>query len=392
MAKRYSSVLGVDVGSHTIKVVEIKLQGRQPVVSALGMVPTPPGTVDHIGVHDSESTAFALKQAISESGASVPDAIVSLSGQGSVLVRTLEVQNMSDSELKQHMEWEFTRNIPFAESTVETDFKAYPPTAPDAQNLDVVMAIATRSAVDNLVAMLKKAGKKAAAIDVEPLGLLRAMNMSQNGQMAGKRVCLVEVGHKTTSINIYQDEKLLMPRQVPIGGELFTRAIADNMGMSFEEAELAKHTQATLPESAALAAAPNMGATVQSYNPFADDAGSAPADAPAEAPVESAPVAAPNQFYAAMAQPLDEFVSEVRRSIDYFKSKGGDVDAVLLCGGGSKLGNMDKFLASALGMSVEMFDPMGGLEVSPRKGDPELASNHRADFAVAVGNGLHICF
>jgi len=44
-------------------------------------------------------------------------------------------------------------------------------------------------------------------------------------------------GHKTTSINIYRNGKLLMPRQIPIGGEMFTRAIADGLGISMAEAE-----------------------------------------------------------------------------------------------------------------------------------------------------------
>lgn len=394
MAKRYTSVLGVDVGSQTVKVAEIKLQGRQPVLTALGMAPTPVGAVDHVGLHDPEAVAVAVKQACADAGVTVPDVVASLAGQSAILVRTMEVPNMSEGEMKGHMEWEFSRTNPFTETTVETDFKAYPPVDPAAQNVDVVMAMAARSSVDTMVTMIKRAGKKAAALDVEPLALLRGLSLNYDQAIQGKHVCVVDIGCKTTSISIFKDEKLLMPRQVPIGGEMFTRAIADNLGMGFDEAEQAKRVEAELPANAVAAPAYNpFGAaepTVQSYNPFADPSDPAPVPAEPAAPVPA--MEQTNRFYSAMAQPLDEFVAEIRRSIDYFRSKGGDVDLVLLSGGGAKLRNLDKFLTSALGVNTELFDPMRNVQVSLRKGDPSLAQDHRQDFAVAVGNGLHICY
>lgn len=414
MAKKYNSILGVDIGSQTIKIAEVRLQGRQPAVTALGMAQTPEGAVDHIGVHDSDSVGQVLKQLCAASGVSVGDVVVSMAGQGSVLVRTLEVPNMNDSELKQHMDWEITRNIPFAESTVVSDFKAFPPETAGAQNMDVVMAIAPQSAVDLIVDLVKKAGKKTAALDVEPLGLARSLAMSYESDLQGKNVCVVEIGHKTTSINIYRDGKLLMPRQVPLGGEMFTRAIADTMNVSFEEAEHMKHTKGEVPANAA-AAQPQAtfnpfdtgGATQQfaPYNPFAD-ASEAPAEGGestgevAPAPEPEAPIPAPvemgmsdeaTRIYNAMAGILDEFTAEVRRSIDYYRSKGGEVDVIMLCGGGSKLKNLASFLETAVGLPSSMMDPLKNITMSAKKMD-DSADDTRNEFAVAVGNGLHICF
>ena len=414
MAKKYNSILGVDIGSQTIKIAEVRLQGRQPSVTALGMAQTPEGAVDHIGVHDSESVGQVLKQLCASSGVSVGDVVVSMAGQGSVLVRTLEVPNMNESELKQHMDWEITRNIPFAESTVVSDFKAFPPESAAAQNMDVVMAISPQSAVDLIVDMVKKAGKKTAALDVEPLGLARSLAMSYESDMQGKNICLVEIGHRTTSINIYRDGKLLMPRQVPLGGEMFTRAIADNMNVSFEEAEHMKHTKGEVPTS--VGAAPSTtfnpfdtgGATQQfaPYNPFADPSEAAPEGEPSAEATEVVPVPEPEMpvatpstgmsdeatgIYNAMAGILDEFTAEVRRSIDYYRSKGGEVDVIMLCGGGSKLRNLPSFLESAVGLPAQMLDPMRNITVNAKRADGD-SDDARNEYAVAVGNGLHICF
>src|SRR5437868_15042606 len=174
MAKKLSSVLGVDIGSRKIKVAELRAQGREPMISALGMIDTPEGAVDHTGVYNAEAVGIALKQAITQSGASVSHVVVSIAGQSSVLVRTLEVPRMNPTELKEHMQWEINRNIPFAESTVVSDFKPLQDTDPNSPNMDVVMAISPQSAIDTIMACVKKAGKNLAAIDVEPMALARS--------------------------------------------------------------------------------------------------------------------------------------------------------------------------------------------------------------------------
>ena len=409
MAKKLSSVLGVDIGSQTIKLAEVKLLGGKPTVTALGMAMTPEGAVDHIGIHDLDGVSNVLKQLCASTGASVGDVVVSIAGQGSVLVRTLEVPSMNDSELKQHMDWEITRNIPFAESTVVSDYKAFAPAPNNTQNMDVVMAISPQSAVDNLISLVKKSGRKPAAIDVEPLGIARALDMSYHDDFLGKSVCVVDVGHKTTSINVYKDGKLMMPRQVPIGGEMITRSIADGLGVSFEEAERLKADVGEIPANPGAVASYNpfdTGASMTTqafapYNPFAEPEEAEPGipelTETAAAEIVEAPVAPvqatgeADRVYGAMAAVLDEFVAEVRRSVDYYRSKGGDVDLLMVCGGGSKLRGLDKFLQASIGLNCVTLDPLKGVQLTAKKLD-NYREEDRQDFAVAVGNGLHICF
>lgn len=404
MAKKLSSVLGVDIGSRTIKVAEVKSQGREAVVTALGMIDTPEGSVDHTGVYNSDAVGAALKQLIGESGASSSHVVVSIAGQASVLVRTLEVPRMNPAELKEHMQWEINRNIPFAESTVVSDFQPLPGENHNTQNMDVVMAISPQSAIDTVIGCIKKAGKQTSAIDVEPLGLARSVKTSYADKFDEQTVCVVDVGYKTTSINIFKAGKLLMPRQVPIGGEMFTKAVADAMGVSVEDAEKLKAEKCSIPESAQPQASFGGGATqeFQPYNPFTDEPmpvqpaeaadGAGGDDAP---PASPAPVPAPagdNQVYNAIAPVLDEFVAEVRRSVDYFRSRGGDVNRVAVCGGGARLKGLAPFLETSLGMPCEVYDPLRNISVNARKATAEYVDEHRQEFAVAVGNGLHILF
>lgn len=454
MARKLTSVLGIDIGSSRIKVCEIKTVGKEPVVTALGIADTPDGAVDHTGIFNPDAVGDALKKAIADSGATAPFAIVSLAGQASVLVRTLEVPKMNPAELKDHMQWEINRNIPFAESTIVSDFKPLGGEDENAQNMDVVMAIAPQSAVDNVLQLTKRAGKTTEAIDVEPLSLARTIQQSYEDVAGSATTCLVEIGHKTTSINIYHGAKLLMPRQVPMGGELFTRALADGLGIGLEEAETTKRESLVIGEEVAdrlMAPTPfdagfgggYAGDATQDFtqfNPFADDVPAYSADtgyapdagyqapapidadpldygtpaafdadpsevppvtqsvpeatvAPDPVPYETTPVAAPEDpALTAILPVLEEFLGEVRRSIDYFRSRGGDVQTLYLTGGGAKLKGLDTFLGRSLGIECYGYDPMRRLNSNMRKVAPDFVEEHRNEFAIAIGNGLHIFF
>lgn len=387
MAKKLNSVVGIDIGSRTIKVAELRGQGKDVVVTALGMAATPEGAVDHTGIYNGDAVAGALKEALQKSGASVSQAVVSIAGQASVLVRTLEVPRMSANELREHMQWEINRNIPFSESTVVSDFKVLADEDPNSQNMDVVMAISPQSAIDGIMACVKKAGRQLAAIDVEPMGLARSLDASYGDDWKDQTVCIIDLGHKTTSINIYKNGKLLMPRQVPIGGEMFTKAIADKTGVPMSDAE---HTKLSIDLTNVPVAGGGGTQAFQPYNPFAEEAEPA-ADAPAAEPAAITPAAGGGPA-SAMNDVLSEFVSEVRRSIDYFKSRGAGVDRMSLCGGGAMMRGFAEYLGQSVGLPCDVYDPLKRLQVSAKKSQPEMLDQHRQEFAVAVGNGLYIFY
>jgi type IV pilus assembly protein PilM len=411
MAKKLTSALGVDIGSRTIKVAEVRSQNGQAVVTAIGMIPTPEGAVDHTGIFNPEAVAAALKQVIADSGATIPQVVASIQGQSSVLVRILDVPRMAPNELTAHMDWELSRNNPFAEANPMKDYAVLADENPASPNMDVVMAIASPHAIETLMGSVNKSGKKLSIIDVEPLGLARSLQTSHGDEYRGQTVCVVNIGHKSTSINIYRDGKLLMPRTVPVGGDNFTRSIADKLSISMSEAEEMKLAKADISNMAAISAqtaynpfgsAPVSNATQDfvAYNPFADDPLPAPADAPAPMGADPAPAAAPvpvgdsetARVNEAMAMELDEFVAEIRRSIDYYRSRGGDVNRLIVAGGGSNMRGLNEFLGGALGIGCDRFDPLAKINISAKKADPGFLDAHRQEFAVAVGNGLHIMY
>lgn len=441
MASKLSSVLGIDIGTHSIKVCEVKTSGKGATVSAVSVVQTPEGTVDYSGVYNSDAVGSAIKQAISQSGASSSAVVVSIAGQQSVLVRVLEVPRADESSMKSHMEWEIGKNIPFAESTIMSDYKVLPDDNLSSDNVDVVMAMAPQSAVDTIVECIKKSGKKPVAIDVEPLGIARSVATSYPELGNGGGVVVVDIGHSTTSINVYEKNNLVLPRPVPGGGEMITRAIADAMQIGMAEAETYKCDTFAIAADAAPGgySDPFSMGTTQSFDsgfspysaapdpvfPAAENVTSAldidpvtglPTSAPANSdytndpfatapPVEApvVPVEAPATFAPAPVQQtdhvfsavqgiLDDLVAELRRSIDYYNGRGGTVSKIILCGGGAKLKGLTGYMQRSLNVDCEVYDPMRNLSFTSKKNGMGYLDEYREQLAVAVGNGLHILF
>jgi type IV pilus assembly protein PilM len=422
------------------------------MLNAIGVVDTPEGAVDHTGVYNPEAVGAALKQAITAAGASVSNVVVSIAGQASVLVRTLEVPRMNATELREHMQWEINRNIPFAESNVVSDYRPLTDEDPNSPNMDVVMAIAPQSAIDTIITAIKQAKRTPVAIDVEPLSVARMLTFGYGEDYQGQTICFVDMGHKTTAINIYRDGKLLMPRQIPIGGEMLTKTLADALNLPIEEAEKLKIERCEVPEKAGMDTGfgtfdigfttPTLGGDAgefQPYNPFADDsmvaapgaipeptdAGTVVPDLPAYDPMAPAPMPDVEAFdpmampvtpepepvagaytpvpaatvdpeverlYNIISPVIEEFVAEVRRSVDYFRSRGGEINRVVMSGGSSKLKGLNEYVARSLGLECDGCDAFRRLNINSKKVAPGAAEDLRQEFVVAMGNALHIFF
>lgn len=389
MAKRLAQALGVDIGTQTIKVAAIKQAGDGPTITSVGMAPTIEGAVDQSGVSQAAPIAGALKELVAGVGGGIKDIIYCVNGQSAVVTRVLEVPRMSDAELQQHMSWEIQRNIPFAETNVVSDFRMIDnPALANSQNMEVVMAVSPQSAIDTVLQISKLAGLKVAAIDVEPLGLGRVLHTCHAGDVGNKDVCLVHIGHSTTAINMYRQGMLAFCRTVLMGGSALTRAIADALNIPAYEAEEKKRMSAAVSETAGQVTTQMVGGDFQPYNPFAgEDTGQTQ-----QMPAEALAASGDPKINSAIYPQVDEFVAELRRSIDYWRNRGGEIHSVVLSGGGSKLTGLDKFVERSLGLPVARLNPFQGLNVALSGDAEQLAKDNAGEFAVAVGMGLHICY
>jgi type IV pilus assembly protein PilM len=276
---------------------------------------------------------------------------------------------------------------------------------------------------------------------------LTAFSTDQNQET----VAIVNIGASNTDISIFQDGQLAFPRSLPLAGDSLTRAIADLLGYPMEQAERIKRDYATvqLDRMAVYTGTyygdePNFEApqftdddlsnfrasapSSRRRGPFEEDPAGAfelGAEGPqfdnvdrtqpmASALLDLAKPAAPgdglpfqpatdagfsaagaggdeqglrNQVFEAVAPVLGELATELRRSLDYYRSRaqGRSVDRVLLIGGTATLGNLGPFLQRELQVPVLVADPLAGLEVTAKHYDPQFLSLIAPTFTIALG-------
>jgi type IV pilus assembly protein PilM len=447
MARSTGPTVGLDIGSNSIKVAEVAPARGGIVVRALGMAPTPPGAMENNIVVDAQLLGQAVKKLMKESGIGAKMSVSSVSGQSALVVRVIEVPKMSDAELAETMRWEVERHVPFAANEVIMDFQPIDraDTPPDAQNMEVLLAVAQQDMIDRHVAMLFSAGLTPAAVDVEPLAAARPFIELSPDPLAQKTVAIINIGASNTDIGIFRDGILAFPRTLPLAGDQITRALMAQMGISDEQAEDLKRThgevildQFAQPQTApAVADAGFMDFSVPppievhdedtpARTPFdfsepeaeapppAADAGfvdfsdrapdtdktqfdfQAPPAAttdPVAASAASVPATltptdpAKLQVFAAIAPVISELLTELRRSMEYYRGRSADgrIDEIILCGGTAGLKNLDRFLEAELGIPTRVGNPLQYATVATKNYSQEYLETVAPAFVVAIG-------
>jgi type IV pilus assembly protein PilM len=302
------------------------------------------------------------------------------------------------------MQWEVERHIPFAASEVVMDFQpliAPEDLPPEAQNMEVLLAVAQEDMINAHVETLFRAGLDPVALDVEPLAASRSLvDINRDAGAYDHIYALLNIGANTTDLSIIRHGLLSFTRPVPLAGDNITNAIAEGLGYEFHEAERVKLEQGTLyvqgapalEASRASTAAPEPQPEVepvfrigdeedapkpgQVFDLGAEAAPGAPPAPPAQPPPRAAglPVlhtpgsgTPGRQVYDSMLPTLVELVTEIRRSVEYYSNRFPDarVDKILLYGGTACLPNFAEFLAGEVGTGVEVGNPFLRLEVDP---------------------------
>jgi type IV pilus assembly protein PilM len=441
--------VGLDIGGGYIKVVEARLARGRAEITGLGVLPTPTGMVDNNVILDPQALGQELKRFFAKNGISAKKVVSSIAGQSSLVVRIIPVPKMTRSELNETMKWEIERHVPFPASETVWDFQPLsdPDTAGEGENIQVLLAVAQEMLVNAHVETLQAAGLQPQAIDVEPLAASRALlDLNGDGGTVGV-VAVVDMGTNTSDISIFRDGVINFTRTMPIAGRSFTQAISESTGQPLHTAERLKKEFAHVPEGLPLATgfedqfggfggfgedATDFGADVETTAPpvggldFSVGPGEAGEgldfdlglDEPAaprhslDLGAEESPFGGPGEFTGEFAAPvggvdvpldtadeaavrqqvtdaitpvLGELVTELRRSLDYYRNNTGHaIDRMLICGGTARLDGLDRFLSAQLGLPVEVANPLRSVGVSAKM-DAAYLEEVAPVFAVSLG-------
>jgi len=249
-----SAVVGLDIGSESIKVSEARLTKDGVIISGLGIAQTPVGVFQDEIVVDPATLGAAVKMLLASSGIKTRKCVSSIEGQNKVVVRVIEVPKMEDKELSESMKWEVDRQVPFAATNeIEMDYAAIPSESDDLniQTMEVLLAVAQKDVVESHVAALRAAGLKPYAIDLAQLAaersLVELVPIDPNVLPEDSVVAIISIGARNTEMGIFENGTLTFPcPPIPIAGDTITNEIAEALGLSPEEAEQTKKEYASV--------------------------------------------------------------------------------------------------------------------------------------------------
>lgn len=337
MLKQRRSIVGLDIGSSSIKAIEITQDKYDYVISAFAQVDIP----------GEQATRDAISDLLRTGGFHTKRVATSVSGK-SVIFRFINMMKMSDEELTNAIYFEADKYIPFDVDEVQIDIQRLMEIGADdeaaKEQVKVLLVAAKKSIVEDQAEMLADLSLQPVSIGVDSFAIGNAYELNEmvsaGVNESDHTVALIDIGANKSCINILRNNVTFFAREVPMGGQDLTNAITRRFGLeSFEAEALKKNPQDQLPD-------------VQD----------------------------------AVSNVLDDLGDEINLSFDFFENQfDGDVQDVYLSGGTVLLPFLEESLEKIFERKTRVWNPIEGLKVRSDNVDIDALNQSAPQLAVSVG-------
>jgi len=333
-------VIGIDIGSSSVKLVQLKdVKGSYQLLNA-GIVPLPPEAIVDNAIMDNASIVSAITSLVTSLGVKTKDVACSISGN-SVIIRKITLPVMPVEELEDQITWEAEQYIPFDINDVNMDFQILSPDSIDPSKMIVLLVASKREIINDYVTVFNEAGMVLSVVDVDSFAVQNAFEINYD---AGTEdvIALMHIGASVMNINIIKDGTSLFTRDVQMGGNLYTEEIQKQLSVSSSEAESMK----------ILAAETNN-----------------------------------NELLEVLTKVNETIIQEIRRSLDFYNSTASDdrITKVFVSGGSSKGYKFIDSVSEKVDLPVEMINPFAKLKFNEKDFDPEYLQEIGPFMSVTVG-------
>ncbi|WP_372768711.1 pilus assembly protein PilM [Pseudoalteromonas sp.] len=339
-------MVGIDIGSHSVKAVLLSQKETHYRLEAFAVEPMPKGAMAERTIQDIEAVGRVINKIRKKLPKNITEAATAVSGQAVITKVIFMDVALTDAELESQIEIEADSLIPYPLDEVSLDFEKLDVNDADPSKVNVLLSAARTESVEARAGAVEAGGFTPKVVDVEAYALSRNIDLCYDllpEDATNKVVAFIDVGATMTLISVAQNGETLYTRDQVFGGEQYTHSIVSYYNKSFDEAELAK-TSGDLP---------------------------------------------PNYTFEVLAPFQTSFLQQVRRAIQMFLTTSGkeQVDYIVLSGGTSLISGLDKLLIDELGIHSVIMNPFEKMELAPGV-DRESLEKHQAQLAVATGLAL----
>lgn len=335
---------GFDIGTHTVKVVQLRRSGNQTAVQGYGACYFPRAAMLEGIIVDPVAMAEAIKPLISKLGYGKVTARRVITGlpAAKLFTRTLQLPHMDSADLAQAVRYEVEQYVPVPMTDLYTDYEVVNATSGADSHMDVLMMAAPRAIVDSYIKLFDLLGLEIGAIEANMTAVVRAMLHSGD---AGGSTLVMDIGSVSSDITIY-DRFIPLTGSVPLGGEQYTDGLISNLGIKVDQANEIKE---------------KFGLGQSGMH---------------------------DKILAAVEPELQTVVKEVKRVVKFYESRGGKdqkVAAMVISGGTARMPGLNDYLKQELGLPLTIANPWKNLELHRTPSDHATTAPM---YATAIGLAL----
>ena len=333
-------LVGIDIGSSSVKLVQLKESKEGYHLVKIGMAPLPVEAIVDNTLMDPSSIVEAIRNLIMTLGIKVTQAACSISGN-SVIIRKIGFPVMTSDELEEQIHWEAEQYIPFDINDVNIDFHILGPDEFDPAKMNVLLVASKKDIINDYVAVFNEAGIALTVLDVDSFAVQNAFEINYSPAF-DEVIALANIGSNIMNLNIIRGGMSLFTRDVQLGGNLYTEEIQKKLALKGDEAEKLK---------------------------------------------VSGMVASDETVRALILQVNETLAMELYRSVDFYNANAGDdkITKMYVSGGCCKTPFLLDAIQKRLNVPVEIIDPFQKIICSDKQFVPGYLKDVGPHVTVAVG-------
>ena len=342
MFGKAKTTVGLDIGSSSVKVVEVELRRDGPRVINYGVADLVPEAIVEGEIMDRQLVIETIQNLFESREIRLGRVSTGVSGRG-VIVKKITMEKLPPQEAREAIQWEAEQHVPYDINDVALDFEILD-TDVGPNQMQVLLVAAKKDLITAHADLVREAGLVPTVIDVNSFAVQNAAECNYDF-LKGEVIAMVNIGAELSNINLVQGGVPLYTQDLSLGGNSFVESLQKKYQVSREESVSALQSSGG---SSTLDVEP----VVRSY--------------------------------------CGDLAVALERSLVYLKSNGDTdhIDRILLSGGGARVEGLRDILAEKMGVPVELTDPMKRISYDETLFNSDEVNQLGPQLAVGIGLAL----
>ncbi|AKS42846.1 type IV pilus assembly protein PilM [Wenzhouxiangella marina] len=323
-------LVGVDIGTSSVKLIQLSASGNSYRVEGFAVEPVPEGAVSEGVIAEPEQVAEAVKKGLQRAGIKAKNCALAVTGSA-VITKVINLPaDLSEDDIEGQIEVEAGQYIPYPREEVSLDFEVLGPSPRNADLLEILLAASKTEHVDVRREVAELAGLTATVVDVEAYAIANAFQLVRKG--AGiddsETVGVLNIGSTVSTMIVLRGERSIYSREHGFGGHQLVEECMRRYGMDAEQASFLQRGEE-----------PPAGFEDEVLEPFRQNV-----------------------------------IQQISRALQFYSSSSdySSISTLFLTGGGASIPGLAEAVGNEVGISCEVADPLKELRLSPKINTREL--------------------